>query len=132
MITVDKKILTDEIIKKVEFDLRCYPDWIVRIDCGGLGLQSRGFAEAKGMQSFRSGVELEVDIEEEIKIKVEIIEKVFDRFHGSMKDIIEYRYFQDYGRNEIIKMAKIKNKEKYYYLRDRAIECFARALGYIT
>lgn len=123
--------LEQEIITRVERDLRCYPDWIVRIEVGGLGIPSREMATAgSSTPSLVSMVEREAELSDEIKRKVVAIEKVYDRLHGKMKDLVEYRYFQGYSRDEVISLLKTR-KWRFYSLRDRVVECFARALGYI-
>jgi DNA-directed RNA polymerase specialized sigma subunit len=126
-----EKLLDDETIKKVEKDLRSFPDWLIRNEVGGLGSPSRyGVEVEKKNQCYGSSVEYEFELSEEIKIKIEIISRVYERLHGKAKDIIENKYFQDYSRDDVLRMLKI-TKRKYYYLRDKALECFARALGYV-
>lgn len=128
--TDDENKLPESVIRKVEKDLRCYPDWIVRIETGGLGSPSFYGREVSGGYSDCSSVEYEAELSEENRRKVDIIEKVYDRLHGKTKDIIDLRYFQDYGRHEILNMLHI-TKRKYYTLRDRALESFARSMGHI-
>lgn len=123
--------LPKDIALKVESDLMKYPDWLTLIEVGGLGSPSHyGTDTIKPAFKNSSSVEMEALRCEETEKKVQIIEKVFERLHGEMKNIIEFRYFQQYETYEVIKMRKIK-KWKYYDLKDRALECFARALGYI-
>lgn len=120
-----------DIIIKVENDLRRYPDWIVRLEAGGLGIPSRAIRVAGSYEpKLSSLVERDVELSEEIKKKILVIEKIYDRLHGKMKDIIDYRYFQGYSRNQVIDIIKI-SKRQYYNLRNRALESFARGLGYI-
>lgn len=123
--------LSQEVINRVERDLRCYPDWIVRMEVSGLGITSRAtMSGGSASPSLSSLVELDVQLSDEIKKKVYVIERVYDRLHGKAKDLIEYRYFQNYGRDDVILQLKIK-KWKFYALRDRTLESFARAFGYI-
>ncbi|HZK34156.1 MAG TPA: nitroreductase [Bacillota bacterium] len=123
--------LTQEIIAKVENDLRRYPDWIVRLEVGGLGIPSRAIVTGgSSAPSTSSLVERDVELSDETKRKVMAIEMVYDRLHGKTKDIIDYRYFQSYNRNEVLRMLRI-SKRQFYYRRDMAIGSFARALGYI-
>lgn len=124
--------LEKEIVEKIEKDLRCYPDWIIRLDVGGLGIPSRNMVVGGTPPQGFSGsyVEDEMEVSEEIKRKVAVIEAVYDRLHGRVKDIVELRYFQDYGRDEVIQMTQVSSKRQYYNLRDRAMVCFARAFGY--
>lgn len=124
--------LEKDVIEKVEKDLRCYPDWIIRIDVGGLGIPSH-YANIGGAPTpidRSSFVEDELELTEEIKQKVTVIEKVYDRLRGKPKQIIDFKYFQNYSREEILTTMRI-SKKGYYRYRDMAFESFARALGYI-
>lgn len=129
--------LNQDVISKVERDLNCYPDWIVRLEVSGLGVTSKAFSVGSGSSSIASLVERDVELSEEIKKKIVAIEKVYDRLHGKMKDLIEYRYFRRYGRDEVralithSQLGTPMGKRWYYELRNRALESFARALGYI-
>lgn len=125
--------LAREIVEKIERDLRSYPDWIIRLEVGGLGVPQRcavvgGIPPSGDRHSY---VEDEAELSEEIRRKVIVIERVYDRLHGKVKDIIEFRYFQDYNRDEVIRMLAINSKRQYYNLLDRAMNSFARAFGYI-
>lgn len=122
--------LTEEIISKVELDLKRYPDWIVRLEVEGLGIPARKIPIGGCAYSFSSTVENAAALEDEIEKKVYAIEKIYDRLRGRMKDIIELKYFRDYSRREVLYDLKL-SKYNYYLLRDRALESFARALGYI-
>jgi hypothetical protein len=126
----EDRILTEEIIKKVESDLKRYPDWIIKLEADGLGVPSRKIPIGGCAYSFGSIVESMAELENDIEKKVFIIEKVYDRLHGRMKEIIELKYFRDYSRKDVLRQLNL-NKYNYYLLRDRALECFARALGYI-
>jgi ArpU family phage transcriptional regulator len=119
------------VIKRVERDLKNYPDWIVRLEAGGLGIKSNAIVVSGGSNYNTSSlVEQDFELSEETKRKIITIEKVYDRLHGKTKDLVDYRYFQDYDRFEVLEMLQI-SKRKYYNLRDRALESFARAFGYI-
>lgn len=125
-----EKILTEELIKKVETDLKRYPDWIVRLEADGLGMPARHIPIGGCGYSFSSSVESEAELNSDIEKKVYTIEKVYDRLRGNMKDIIDLKYFRGYTRDEVLYKNNL-SKRKYYNLRDRALECFARSLGYI-
>lgn len=124
-------ILDAVTIKSVEKDLKNYPDWIVRLEVGGLGITSKGMYDSPSSNySSSSAVEIDFELSESTKRKIKIIENVYDRLHGKAKDLVDYRYFQDYDRDDVINMLQI-SKRKYYNLRDRALESFARSFGYI-
>lgn len=121
------------IIKKLEKDLRSYPDWLIKIeydDFGGIG--GKSFIGGGGSKSynFSSSVEKQAENKIEIERKVYAIEKVVDRFKGPAKDIIKQRYFEDCSREEVLENTHL-SKRQYYNLRNRAFESFARVLGYI-
>lgn len=122
--------LSPGIIEIVEWDLRRYPDWLIRTETAGLGTPSRSSVECTKNMPHGSSVEEEYLQFEEINRKVETINRVYSRLRGNMQDIIELRYFQRYSRDDILTMKKIY-KTKYYRLRNMALEMFARALGYI-
>ncbi|MBU3146618.1 hypothetical protein [Clostridium sp. CF012] len=125
--------LTDKIIKEIEEDLKCYPDWTIRISMPGLGSPSVYGTEVQKSICFDSYIERDYEISEKIKKKVEIIDKVMDRLallNGKTKELIEYRYFQDYSPETVMKFIKL-SRWGYYNVRDKALECFARAMGYI-
>lgn len=125
--------LTDKIIKQIEEDLKCYPDWTIRISMPGLGSPSVYGVEVQKSICFDSYIERDYEISEKIKNKVEIIDKVMDRLsllNGKTKELIEYRYFQDYSPEAVMKLIKL-SRWGYYNVRDKALECFARAMGYI-
>lgn len=125
--------LSDKIIKKIEEDLKCYPDWTIRISMPGLGSPSKYGVEVQKSISFDSYIEKDYEISEEIKNKVEVIDKVMDRLglmNSRTKDLVEYRYFQEYSREQVMTTLGL-SKKGFYRVRDRALECFARVLGYI-
>ena len=126
--------LSDRVVKEIEKDLKCYPDWTIRISMPGLGSPSKYGVEVQKSICFDSYIEKDYEISEEIKNKVEIIDKVMDRLglmNSRTKDLIEYRYFQEYGREQVMKSLGL-SKKGFYRVRDRALECFARVLGYIN
>lgn len=124
--------MDEKIVKKVELDLKRYPDWVVRLEAAGLGLSSRNKYPMGGCgYSFSSIVESEAELNDEIERKVFIIEKVYDRLRGNLKRLIEMRYYRGYSVEEIIKELNLPSKRKFYFMRDRALESFARALSYI-
>jgi hypothetical protein len=137
--TREKEELARDIVELVERDLKCYPDWIIRMEVPNLGIPQRGKIIGGLPPSSESGSYIEdaAEVSEEIRRKVEIIERVYLRLHSKTKDIIEMRYFQNYPREEILKYFTDKETQKpmskrtYYRLRDAAIESFARAMGYI-
>lgn len=124
--------MDEKIIKKVELDLKRYPDWVVRLEASGLGIAPRGKYPLGGCgYSFSSIVESEADLNDEIERKVFIIEKVYDRLRDNLKRLIEMRYYREYTVDEIIKELNLPSKRRFYFMRDRALESFARALSYI-
>lgn len=125
--------LTEEIIKKVEGDLRRYPDWILRIETTGLGITSNAMKDYKSYD-FKSLVESSVEYDDEIKRKIMAIESVYDnRLNERKKKLIDLRYFQQEPRYRVMEELGIKkeNKNEYYKVRDFAILSFARVLGYL-
>ncbi|MBW9159350.1 nitroreductase (plasmid) [Clostridium tagluense] len=123
--------LVNEVIKKVEKDLKAYPDWLIKLECDGFGrVGGKAYIGGTGTSNFSSSVEKQVEIQMEVERKVYAIEKVANRLRGKTKDIIEQRYFEDYKREEILANTQL-SKKQYYNLRNRAFEFFARALGYI-
>lgn len=128
--------LSNEIKIQVISELRKYPDWIVRIECQGLGgepVTLGGYWEENFINSdYRhSIIEDFAEYEEEIRKKIFAIERVFDRLQGDMKNIIRLRYLLP--GNEPIKIQNdLKlSKTTYFRLQNNALICFARALGYI-
>ena len=125
--------LDEKVVKEIEKDLKCYPDWTIRISMPGLGSPSKYGIEVQKSICFDSYIEKDYEISEEIKNKVEIIDKVMDRLglmNSRTKDLVEYRYFQDYSPEQIMKFTNL-SRWGYYNVRDKALECFARAMGYI-
>lgn len=128
--------LNKEAKRQAIADLRKYPDWIVRIECQGLGGQPvtlGGYWEENfiNRDSRYSTIEESIIYDEEVKRKIFAIERVFDRLQGDMKEIIRLRYLLP--GNEPIEIEKKLNiaKATYFRLQYQALLCFARALGYI-
>ena len=122
--------------RNVISDLRKYPDWIVRIECDGLGgepVTLGGYGEETFINSDyrRSTIEDYMEYGEEEKKKIFAIERVFDRLQGDMKEVVRLRYLLP--GNEPIDIQKKLNLSKptYFRLQYSALICFARALGYI-
>ncbi|WBW96053.1 hypothetical protein [Oceanirhabdus sp. W0125-5] len=123
--------LENRIIKMVENDLKCYPDWVIKIECNSaLDNRSMNFGSGKSGNSFSSKVELEAELLMELKRKVITIDKVMERLRDKIRLLIEQRYFLEYSREEILEENSI-SKKQYYTLRNKAFESFARAMGYI-
>lgn len=126
---VKGNVVTEEIQKTIENDLRCYPDWIISIETGGLGAPSKSVS--CGNQSMGSYIESQYEVSEAVKRKVSIIEYVLDNIHGETKKVIEERYFRGYEVKEVMESVGI-GSTKYYNCINKAIEKFARAFGYIV
>lgn len=117
-------------------DLRKYPDWIVRIETVGLGGQpvSIGGYWQEGFENkdYRhSIIEDFVEYEAEIIRKIFAIERVFDRLHGDMKEIIRLRYLLPGNTVEDICNSLNIPQATYFRLQYSALISFARALGHI-
>lgn len=128
--------LSNEVKRLVIADLRKYPDWIVRIECQGLGGEPAtlgGYWEENFINSdYRhSVIENYLEYDEEIRKKIFAIERVFDRLQGDLKEIIRLRYLLP-GNDSIVIQKQLKMSERTYFrLQYQALLCFARALGYI-
>lgn len=130
------KQLNKEAKRNTISDLRKYPDWIVRIECQGLGGEPAtigGYWEENFINSDyrRSIIEESVEYDEEIRKKIFAIERVFDRLQGDMKEIIRLRYLLP--GNEVVDIQKKLNisERTYFRFHNSAVISFARALGYI-
>lgn len=125
-------MIDNRTIKMVERDLKYYPDWVIKIECNAALHKGMGYSELKssGGSGKSSVVEKEYEALMRLKSKVMIIERVMERLQGRTKNIIEERYFLEYGREQILDNNHI-SKKQYYNLRNRAFESFARSLGYI-
>lgn len=130
------KQLNKEAKRNTISDLRKYPDWIVRIECQGLGGEPAtigGYWEENFINSDyrRSIIEDSVEYDEEIRKKIFAIERVFDRLQGDMKEIIRLRFLLP--GNDAISIQKELNMSKntYFRLQYQALLCFSRALGHI-
>lgn len=125
--------LTEDIISKVENDLKKYPDWILRIETVGLGITSNAFKDYKSYD-FKSLVESCTEYDDLTKRKIVAIESVLDRrLNEKRKKLVELRYFQQEPRYRVMKELGIspERKKEYYRIRDFAILSFARVLGYL-
>lgn len=123
--------LTEEIIKKVEKDLRRYPDWVLKVEAESIKPINYNSQSSKN-NDIKSIVENCVEHNEEILRKINAIETVYkNRLKGKRQQLIDLRYFQDMSRWEVMKELSIKNKHEYYKIRDFAICSFARVLGYL-
>lgn len=130
--------LSKEAKRNTISDLRKYPDWIVRIETVGLGGQPvclGGYWQEdfvnNNYEYRHSMIEDYLEYEEEIVRKIFAIERVFDRLHGDMKEIIRLRYLLP-GNEPIDIQEKLQlSKTTYFRLQYNALLCFARALGYI-
>lgn len=130
--------LSGEIKRKTILDLRKYPDWIVRIECQGLGgepVSLGGYWEENfiNRESRHSIIEDSIVYDEEVKRKIFAIERVFDRLKkGSLrKEIIRLRYLlPDNSVEEFCKKLDI-SQSTYFYLQNNTLVNFARVLGYI-
>lgn len=128
--------LSKEAKRQTIADLRKYPDWIVRIECQGLGGQPvtlGGYWEENfiNRDSRYSTIEESIIYDEEVKIKIFAIERVFDRLQGDMKEIIRLRYLLPGNEPQDIQKELKLSKTTYFRLQYNALLCFARALGYI-
>lgn len=130
--------LDKEAKRKTIADLKKYPDWIVRIECQGLGgepVTIGGYWEDNFINSdYRhSVIEDSIVYDEEVKRKIFAIERVFDRLKkdSTRKDIIRLRYLlPDNTAKEIQNELKIPERT-YFNLHNPTLISFARALGYI-
>lgn len=124
-------MIDNRTIKMVERDLKYYPDWVIKIECNAALHKGMGYSHIKGSGDNNSSVvEKEFEALMRLKTKVMTIERVMERLQGRTKNIIEERYFLEYGREQILDNNHI-SKKQYYNLRNRAFESFARSLGYI-
>lgn len=123
-------MVENKIIKRVEKDLKYYPDWVIKIECDAAVNKGTDYSKIMGGKNGGSTVEREAEAMMNLQRKVMTIERVMDRLQGRTKKIIEERYFYEYGREQILDNNHI-SKKQYYNLRNRAFESFARALGYI-
>lgn len=130
--------LSKEAKRNTIADLRKYPDWIVRIECQGLGGQPvalGGFWEqdfsAKGENWRKSIIEESIVYDEEVIKKIFAIERVFERLQGDMKNIIRLRYLLPGNTVEEICDKINIPQATYFRLQYGALISFARALGHI-
>lgn len=132
--------LSKEVRQKTIADLKKYPDWIVRIECAGLGGEpctiggywEDGFS-TQNKEWRNSVIENFIEYDDEVRRRIFAIERVFERLKiGSNKrEIIRLRYLlQDYTAQEIQDKLNIPERT-YFNLHNSALISFARALGYI-
>lgn len=130
--------LDREAKRKTIADLRKYPDWIVRIECQGLGgepVTLGGYWEENFIDrdSRHSIIEDSIVYDEEVRRKIFAIERVFDRLrkNSTRKEIIRLRYLlPDNSAKEIQDKLGIPERT-YFNLHNSALISFARALGHI-
>lgn len=130
--------LSKEAKRNTISDLKKYPDWIVRIECQGLGgepVTLGGYWEENfiNRDSRHSIIEDSVVYDEEVKRKIFAIERVFDRLKKDSirKEIIRLRYLlPDNSVEDICNKLDIQ-KSTYFRLHNPTLINFARALGYI-
>ncbi len=131
--------LSKEAKRNTIADLRKYPDWIVRIECQGLGgepVTLGGYWEENfiNRESRHSIIEDFLEYDEEVKRKIFAIERVFDRLKKDSirKEIIRLRYLlPDNSVENICDILGIPQSTYFHYQNGTLIN-FARALGYIT
>ncbi|HAB66536.1 MAG TPA: hypothetical protein DCE23_04115 [Firmicutes bacterium] len=131
--------LDREAKRKTIADLRKYPDWIVRIECQGLGGEPAtlgGYWEENfiNRDSRHSIIEDSIVYDEEIKRKIFAIERVFDRLKkdSTRKEIIRLRYLlPDNTVEDICEILEIP-QSTYFYFQNSTLINFARALGHIN
>ena len=130
--------LSKEAKRNTISDLKKYPDWIVRIECQGLGgepVTLGGYWEENfiNRNSRHSIIEDSVVYDEEVKRKIFAIERVFDRLKKDSirKEIIRLRYLlPDNSVEDICNKLDIP-QSTYFYFQNNTLNNFARALGYI-
>lgn len=130
--------LSKEAKRKTIADLRKYPDWIVRIECDGLGgepVRIGGFWEedfSNSQKDWRQSIiEDSVIYDEEVIKKIFAIERVFSRLQGDMKNIIRLRYLLPGNEPTDIQRLLNISERTYFRLQYSALISFARALGHI-
>lgn len=130
--------LNKEAKRKTIADLKKYPDWIVRIECQGLGgepVTLGGYWEDNfiNRESRHSIIEDSIVYDEEVKRKIFAIERVFDRLKKDSirKDIIRLKFLlPDNSVEDICDILNIP-RSTYFYFQNSTLSNFARALGYI-
>lgn len=130
--------LSKEAKRNTIADLRKYPDWIVRIECEGLGgepVTIGGFWEEdfsiQKKDWRKSIIEDSIEYDQEVIKKIFAIERVFERLQGDMKDIIRLRYLLPGNAVEDICCKLNIPQATYFRLQYSALISFARALGHI-
>ena len=132
--------LDKEVKRKTIADLRKYPDWIVRIECEGLGGEPHsigGFWEedfTTQNKEWRSSViENFLEFDDEVRRKIFAIERVFGRLkEGSdRREIIRLRYLLPDNTPQEIQRQLGLSERAYFAIHNSALISFARALGHI-
>lgn len=130
--------LDKEVKRKTIADLKKYPDWIVRIECEGLGGQPcaiGGFWEEdfsiQNKQWRSSVIEDFIEYDNEIRRKIFAIERVFERLQGDMKNVIRLKYLLPGNTVDGICIKLNLPQASYFRLQNSALISFARALGHI-
>lgn len=128
--------MNKEVRNKTIADLVKYPDWIVRIECQGLGgepVTLGGYWEEnfKAEDYRRSIIEDYAEYEEEIVRKIFVIERVFKRLDPISQDIIRLKYMLP-GNDAAAVRKKLNNMPKTTYHRylNMALNSYSVALGY--
>lgn len=119
--------------RNIEEDLRNYPYWLIAIETPNLGYPTRwDVIKEKSIKYWENSfVEKNVLDDMDKKWKVDIITKVVSKLDPKSKRIIEEWYFRDSGNREELEKELDLDKNKFYYLRNRALKKLMVALGYI-
>lgn len=115
--------------KEVEEALKEYPYNLISLETPGLGSATRwDIVKVKDSVPTGSNVEMYVEDAEELKARVNGIEKVLDLLDDDSKSIIELVYFRDtYSVKEILdKLCMDRNK--FYKLKNKALKKFILSL----
>ncbi len=128
--------LSDEEKRNTISDLKKYPDWLIRIECDGLGGELVNIGgcwdeDFENKDYRKSIIEEYVEFDDDIKRKIFAIERVFERLQKDMKKIIRLRYFLPGNTPQDIQSILGLSKSLYFRLHNSALISFARALGYI-
>jgi hypothetical protein len=118
--------------KQVEEDLKNYPYWLIAIETPNLGSPVRwDLVKSKGASTGGSCVEMSAMEEIRRQWKVDVITGVLTKLDSKSKEIIEEWYFRELVNREELEKQIDVDKNKYYYLKNRALRKFMVALGYI-
>lgn len=118
--------------KRIEEDLKNYPYWLIAIETPNLGSPVR-WDLMKGNNTFSGGSSVEISAFEEMRRqwKVNVITGVLSKLDSKSKQIIEEWYFRDTINREELEKEVGVDKNKFYYLKNRALNKFMISLGYI-